>query len=303
LRHAVDLAGTAVLRRRGFNRLPPHIAVHLAYEVLLDRPPDPAGLATWLPAVRSGAMPVRDLVAFIEGSSEFETRSNFSAQAMLSSIHAGRSRFVKSLPRAQRIVDLGGTNLGDRRGALLSLGYPYRFESLVIVDLPPDDRHPIYWSEAQHEVVETGQGPVSYRYHSMVDLSDLEDASVDLVYSGQSIEHVTVEEGAIVLKQVARILRPGGHLALDTPNGRITRMQQEELIDPDHKVEYTWPELAALIGDAGFEIEWAKGLNYAGESASRGDFDMSEAAAHCGLFDAIEDCYILAVVATKPVAD
>ena len=35
-------------------------------------------------------------------------------------------------------------------------------------------------------MTQTALGPVRYRYHSMVDLSDYADDSVDLVYSGQS---------------------------------------------------------------------------------------------------------------------
>jgi SAM-dependent methyltransferase len=287
-------------RRVHFDRLAPEAAVDLAYEVLLDRAPDPTGRSTYVPALTRGEMTRRDLVQTLRGSPEFETRRAFTARTFGSSIHVGRCRFIRALPAAQRIVDLGGTNLGDRRGALVSLGYPYSFESLVIVDLPSDERHALYRSGEIEDIVPTEKGPVRYHYHSMVDLSEFRDDSVDLVYSGQSIEHVPPSEGAVVMKEVNRILRPGGHFALDTPNSRITRLQQDAFIDPDHKVEYTWPELAALLSAAGFVMDWKKGLNYAGESVAAGEFDVSEVAGNCGLFDAIEDCYIMAVVARKP---
>jgi hypothetical protein len=54
-----------------------------------------------------------------------------------------------------------------------------------------------------------------------------------------------------------------------------------------------------LIG-AGFEIESAKGLNLAEQTVSSGVFDANEVASNCGLFDQLEDCYILCVVARKP---
>jgi hypothetical protein len=282
-----------------FDRLPAAIAVQLSYDVLLDRAPDPAGLATYVPQLASGAMTNRELVQFLRGSAEFETGRAFSADMLGPSLHSSRCRFIQSLPRARQIVDLGGTSLGDPRGALVILGYPYAFDSLVIVDLPPDDRHELYHGDS-YETTETDRGPVSYRYHSMVDLSGFADSSVDMVYSGQSIEHVTPDEGAVVLKEVFRILRPGGHLALDTPNGRVTRLQQDGFIDPDHKIEYTWPQLSELITSTGFEIEWRKGLNYAGQSVSTGRFDIAEVAGNRGLFDAIDECYLLAVVARKP---
>jgi SAM-dependent methyltransferase len=102
------------------------------------------------------------------------------------------------------------------------------------------------------------------------------------------------------MKEVHRVLRPGGHFALDTPNGRVTRLASMEFIDPDHKVEYTNAELTGMLADAGFTIVDAKGLNYAGPSLAAGRFDADAVASAHGLFAAIEDCYILAYVCQKP---
>jgi SAM-dependent methyltransferase len=217
-----------------------------------------------------------------------------------SSIHAGRGQFIRMLPPAGRIVDLGGTHLHQEVGALVGLGYPYRFRELVIVDLPPDERHPLYQSDVVPREVRSPLGPVRYRYHSMTDLSDFEDLSVDLVYCGQSIEHVSDDEGSVVLKEVFRILRSGGHLALDTPNARVTRLQQAEFIDPDHKVEYTSEELSAKLEAVGFEILEVKGLNYAGRSLAAGRFNANEVAGNSGLFWEARDCYILCYQCRRP---
>ena len=298
-RHRFDWACGGVMRRWGFDELPAPVAIHLIYNVLLDRDPDPVGLSTYLPSLSAGAMSNRDLFQVVTASSEHQRLPAFSAHYALCSIHTSRGLFVRSLPPAKSIVDLGGTDLGDPRGALVTLGYPYDFDRLVIVDLPSAERHSMYQSDEQQGVIVTEKGPVSYSYHSMVDLSPFEDESIDLIYSGQSIEHVTAEDGKSVMAEAYRVLRPGGYLAIDTPNGRMTRLQQDEMIDPDHKIEYTWPQLSQLILSAGFEISWAKGLNYTGESAARGRVDLAEVAGNCGLYDALEDCYILAVVASK----
>jgi SAM-dependent methyltransferase len=183
---------------------------------------------------------------------------------------------------------------------MVGMGYPYPFEELVIVDLPSDERHAIYRSSDTGREVSSPLGPVRYRYHSMTDLSGFEDASVDLVYSGQSIEHVTPDDGATVLKEVFRILRAGGHLAIDTPNARVTRLQQEAFIDPDHKVEYSHPEMMGALTGTGFEVVEARGLNYAGGSLAAGQFNIDEVAGNAGLYAAIEDCYILCYVCRKP---
>jgi hypothetical protein len=44
----------------------------------------------------------------------------------------------------------------------------------------------------------------------------------------------------------------------------------------------------------------AQGLNLARGSIESGRFDLDEVAGHSGLYHAIEDCYILCVVARKP---
>ena len=69
-----------------------------------------------------------------------------------------------------------------------------------------------------------------------------------------------------MLSEVRRVLRPGGYLGLDTPNARVTRLQQDEFIDPDHEHEYTDAEMRAKLTAAGFEVDGAWGLNHAGPS-------------------------------------
>jgi len=190
-------------------------------------------------------------------------------------------------------MDLGGTHQHHDHGALVRMGYPYAFEELVIVDLPADERHPIYQAMGDKREVATPLGPVRYHYHSMVDLSVFADDVFDLVYSGQSIEHVTEDDGDKVLAEVRRILRPGGYLAIDTPNARVTRLQQDAFIDPDHKLEYTVEQLATKLERAGFTIKESKGLNYAGGSLLAGAFSVEDVAGHAGVFAEARDCYLL----------
>ena len=298
---ALGLRARVVNRLLGWvtiDRLPRELVIRFTYQALLGREPDDEGFAQGLIDLRRGGFTRAEFVQRIRGSEEF-VKVGFNGSMLKSSVHAGRCQWVRSLPKAARILDLGGTHLASGEGALVTLGYPYRFEELTVVDLPAGDRHDIYRAE-EHARIETRLGPVSYRYHSMTDLSGFDDASVDLVYSGQSIEHIHTDEAALMLKSVARILRPGGFLSIDTPNGRVTRLQQDEFIDPDHKVEYTWPELRRLIIDAGMEVETLKGMNYAGESMHARRFDVEEVAANYGLYDETEACYILCVIARKP---
>ena len=114
------------------------------------------------------------------------------------------------LPRASRILDLGWSRQHDDRGALFCIGYPYKFEELVIVDLPVDESHAIYRSKKDLDVVQSELGTVRHNYHSMTDLSRYPDASFDMVVRGESIEHITEEEGGRVIQEAFRVLKPGG---------------------------------------------------------------------------------------------
>jgi predicted SAM-dependent methyltransferase len=292
-------ARSRLLHNHSLWQLPPPAAVRMIYNVLLQREPDPTGFRDKVADVTENGFSYNDLVNHMRGSDEFQVTVRMDARTFGPSVHAGRCQFIRTLPRAARIIDLGGTHLYSDHGALVSLGYPYPFDELIIIDLPPDERHPLYQKAEGERDVPSPLGTVKYRYHSMTDLSRYDDAGFDLVYSGQSIEHVTEEEGDLVLKQVHRLLRPGGHLALDTPNGRATRLQQDEFVDPDHKVEYTHEQMMEKLARAGFTVIDAKGLNYLGRALERGVWDPDEAAANTGLHAEIRDCYILCYVARK----
>jgi SAM-dependent methyltransferase len=221
---------------------------------------------------------------------------------VLLSMHVSRSEFVAGLPRAARILDLGGTHQGLPDGALVHLGYPYPFERLVVVDLPVDERDAIYQGGSTGEPVQSELGPVEFAFHSMVDLSRYDDNSFDLVYSGQSIEHVSEADGDAVAREAFRVLAPGGWFCLDTPNGPAWRLRSEALMNHDHQIEYAAGELVAKLERAGFEVTECKGLNLMRRGTAAGVFDEAEASAFPGVFAAAEDCLLLAVVARKPLA-
>lgn len=288
----------AVGAERSFWEMPPEQAITVAYNVVLQRDPDPVGLADLLPGVTSGEIDRNTMVERLYGSDEAHRLPRFTELGP--SLHASRCDFVHSLPRAGRIIDLGGTHQSSAEGAFVAMGYPYAFDELIIVDLPVDDRHPIYRDDAKADETLTALGPVRYRYHSMADLSSYDDASFDLVYSGQTIEHVTEADADRVLAEAHRVLRPGGWIAIDTPNGRATRLQQEEFIDPDHEVEYELDALLAKVVAAGFEVTDVKGLNHLGPCWDDGVFDLRTVAARQGVFADADGCYLLAVVARRP---
>jgi SAM-dependent methyltransferase len=278
--------------------LPPRQTVRTTYQVVLDREPDPAARDHFERALREGSITRRGVAESLIHSEE--ARASVPIRDVLLSMHVSRSEFVRGLPRASRILDLGGTHQGHADGALVHLGYPYRFDRLLVVDLPPEERHEIYRGGGDGSTVSSPLGPVQFAFHSMTELDRYPDSSFDLVYSGQSIEHVTEEEGGAVLREAHRVLAPGGWLALDTPNGPVWRVQSDQLMNPDHKIEYGLDQLTGMLAGAGFEVHETKGLNYMGEALARGEFDEAEASGNPGVFAAARECLLLAVLARRP---
>ncbi len=282
-----------------FRYLPPRQSVRMAFNVVLDREPDAAGGAEYTSKLARGELSRHGVAQALAHSEEF--RRQVPIDDVLLSMHVSRCAFVAGLPRAARILDLGGTHQGMADGALVHLGYPYRFERLVVVDLPVHERHEIYQRGSRGATVQSELGPVEFAFHSMVDLSPYADGSFDLVYSGQSIEHVTEADGDTVLREVFRVLTPGGWFCLDTPNGPVWRLRSPELMNDDHKVEYGAEELRRKVKSCGFEVAEAKGLNLMQGGVAAGLFDEREASAHPGVYAAGEDCLLLALVARKPL--
>ncbi len=278
--------------------LPPRQSVRMAYNVILDREPDPAGGAEYVQRLANGELTRHGVAEMLAHSEEFRRRVPIAN--VLLSMHVSRSDFVAGLPPAARILDLGGTHQGLPDGALVHLGYPYRFDRLVVVDLPVDERDAIYQGGSRGEPVLSELGPVEFAFHSMVDLSRYEDGSFDLVYSGQSIEHVTESEGDTVAREAFRVLSPGGWFCLDTPNGPLWRLRSAAPMNHDHKIEYGAAELMSKLERAGFVVTECKGLNLMRRGSATGLFDEAEASAHPGVFAAAEDCLLLALVARKP---
>ncbi len=299
LRPAVAKLRKRLVSATSFYDMPADQALHVAYEVMLRRPPDHGTITEHLHQLEAGTLPRDELTQRLRGSEEFRLWTKFQGPALPHSLHISRCEFIQSLPKAARILDVGGAHHNTKQGALVAMGYPYDFDELTIVDLPSADRHPLYRSPEHHDAIDSHLGPVRYRYHSMSDLSGYEDESFDLVYSGQSIEHIPPADGRSLLAEIRRILVPGGYLAIDTPNAKVCRLQQDEFIDPDHDVEYTHAEMVELLEGAGLPIVEAKGLNYMGRAVAAGRYDADEVAGNQGLFAEIDDCYLLAYVARR----
>jgi hypothetical protein len=83
-------------------------------------------------------------------------------------------------------------------------------------------------------------------------------AEVDLVFAGQTVEHIWPDDMTGFLTEAHRVLRPGGWIVLDSPNRRLTNALG--WVQPEHTVEYTTDEIVELLGVAGFDDIRVRGV-------------------------------------------
>lgn len=282
----------------------------LAFQILVGRHIDENGLRGYTGLFETDQITRGLFLQRVVQTDEFKLRilqedlpPAAKCQLWLHAMHAAREQIIVQLPKAARILDLGGSCQGRPEGAMIAFGYPYAFESLTITDLPRDQRHDIYAEICGDytEVVPTSLGPVRYVYTTLADLSAFADSSIDLVYSGQSIEHVTQDDAVAACREVYRVLKPGGEFCLDTPNRAVTKLEfPDQFINPDHKHEYTHAELSGLLEKHGFSILEAKGLCRFARSVEQGRFDMDEGIMNAKVYADIENCYLLYYRCRKP---
>ena len=254
----------------------------------------------YLQALQRKSMSRIGVLQSVLRSSEFRSVRGLPVHP-LNALHQARMMVVQRLlPPAQIIVDLGGAARDHPEGALLAMGYPYRPHRVIVVDLPPERRIGTGWEHTQSLITADGVH-ISYHYGSMSDLSFRMGGSVDLVWAGQSIEHVTEAEAEVTCREAFRVLRPGGYFCLDTPNAVLTRLQSpKEMIHPEHKKEYCVHEMVALLERVGFRVLEGKGICPMPHSLQTGIFDQAEITRNIGFSDRPEEGYLFFLKAIKP---
>jgi SAM-dependent methyltransferase len=99
---------------------------------------------------------------------------------------------------------------------------------------------------------------VTWIANTASDMSEVESATCDLVFSGQNLGHLWPMEVSGFLVEAARVLKPGGHLVVDSPNRRLTGPLNWS--HPEHTIELTVPEIRHLLELSGFDVTKQVGL-------------------------------------------
>jgi len=136
------------------------------------------------------------------------------------------------------------------------------------------------WRDFGHGWIHIDGGDYAHlNYHSLTDLSQFEDNSVDLIYASHIVEYFDRIEFSEVLKEWERVLKPEGRMRLAVPNFQVLSklyiegtIKLENILGPlygkmqmgdktiYHKTVYDLESLKNLLTHAGFrnvrEYDW-----------------------------------------------
>ena len=141
----------STLRRRAPRRgphlpvfeLPVETFIRYAYNIMLRREPDAQGRDHFTELLNRGQLDRNGLLDHLRSCEEFRWNVNYAD--LLVSIHYSRVEFVAIATASAPHSRLGrNPSVGQSGRVVSALHYPYPFDDLTIVDLPPSERDEIY---------------------------------------------------------------------------------------------------------------------------------------------------------------
>ena len=144
--------------------------------------------------------------------------------------HLHRYHFAADLADGKQVLDLGS---GEGYGSAI---LAERAKSVLGVELDPQ--------AVAHARLNYARDNLVFRESSILELSDLLDASFDLVICYEVIEHIVEHEELLTL--VRRVLAPGGVFVVSTPDREIYS-EAHDYHNPFHTKELSRAEFADLL--------------------------------------------------------
>lgn len=229
--------------------------LELAYIVLLQRKIDTVGQSYWSQKIIDGSFDYKNLLDTLIESPEYIMHYKEPFSMVL---HRARQTWIRTLPLFDLILDIGGSSPNIEMGAMIELGYSHQSKKITILDLPPEEQYwgkPKYNQESQYNF---SWGTVEYVYgkaESIHSIEALVNRKFECVFMGQTIEHIKREAIDDLFLWISEHLLPEGKLIFDTPNRKITQIQDpNKLIDQDHKYEYNPLEMKGLLEKHGYKV-------------------------------------------------
>jgi SAM-dependent methyltransferase len=134
----------------------------------------------------------------------------------------------------------------DPRTALLDLGAGYGDFSRFSTASPK-------WAlDMNSDLIAHWEESVQPLIQSALDPLPLETASIGTVFASNFFEHFTSEDGARILLELHRILKPGGRLIVVQPNFRLEPRRYFD--DYTHQTVYTDEGFIGFLAASGFRV-------------------------------------------------
>ncbi|WP_158916701.1 methyltransferase domain-containing protein [Caulobacter sp. S45] len=152
-------------------------------------------------------------------------------------LHALRTRELRATKGAEgTMVSVGCNGLGYFEWIDQNLGRPERHIGLEFYIPKPEGL----------------QDNVEWIPNTAGDMKAVATGTADLVFAGQTIEHLWWEELAGFFVESARVLKPRGRLLFDSPNREISNALRWN--HPEHTIELSPQDAFKLASLAGFDV-------------------------------------------------
>jgi len=99
---------------------------------------------------------------------------------------------------------------------------------------------------------------VTWLRQSLGSMRGIGEGEADLVFAGEVTEHLWPDDIAGLLAESWRVRKPGGVIALDSPNRIVCQAQR--WTHPEHTLEFSVEEIVRLLRHAGFEDVAIRGV-------------------------------------------
>jgi SAM-dependent methyltransferase len=146
-----------------------------------------------------------------------------------------------------------GTTVVEIGGSLAGLQFALASEGATVLNVDPGERAAIGWPVDPATIARLNRAfgtDVELR-NCFLEEAELPDASVDVVYSISTIEHIPVELLPSILAEVNRILVPGGRFVLTVD----LFLDLEPFSDQTRNITGTNVDVRWLVERAGLELE------------------------------------------------
>ena len=128
----------------------------------------------------------------------------------------------------------------------------------------------------------------------------MQNQEFDLIFMGQVIEHIQPAAIPEVLAWIRDHLANEGRFIFDTPNRKLTAIQNPAgYIDDDHKIEYTPRQLRKKLSNAGLRVVDETGLLPMPQTLNSGCFNPLETYEQPLLSPHVEEGYLFAFACTQ----